>query len=396
MSGKKIAILGSTGSIGRSTLDVVRQFRGRFEVVALAAGSNAALLCEQIAEFAPETVSVIDRSVAENLFRLLSEKGVRPPEVLCGAEGYSAVAAHPDSKILVSAMVGAAGLIPTLAAIKAGKDIALANKETLVIAGEIVTRLAAEKNIRILPVDSEHSAIFQALQGNHRAALARILLTASGGPFFRNTREEIQAMGPEAALCHPNWSMGRKITIDSATLMNKGLEVIEARWLFGVELNQISVHIHPESIIHSMVEYIDGSVIAQMGLPDMKIPIAYALTYPERLPVAGPRLDLFDLQKLSFYPPDTGKFPCLRLAYEACRRGSTMPAVLNAANEIAVNAFLDKKIGFADIPDTIEKVMKAHQAAPSADLDAILDADAWARAEALKIIARNDCPKRLK
>ncbi len=393
MNRKKIAILGSTGSIGRSTLDVVRQFGDRFEVVALGAGSNSCLLCEQIAEFAPKTVSVIDRCVADSLIQLLKEKGISPPEVLYGPEGYCAVAAHPDSKTLVSAMVGAAGLVPTLAAIEAGKDIALANKETLVIAGEIVMRLAAEKNVRILPVDSEHSAIFQALQGNHRHALARILLTASGGPFFSKTPEEIQAMTPEAALRHPNWSMGRKITIDSATLMNKGLEVIEARWLFGVELDQISVHVHPESVVHSMVEYIDGSVIAQLGVPDMKIPIAYALTYPERLPVAGPRLDLFGLQKLSFYPPDTEKFPCLRLAFEACRCGSTMPAVLNAANEIAVNAFLDNKIGFADIPDTIEKVMEAHQTAPSADLGAILDADAWARSGAAKIIARKYCQK---
>ncbi len=393
MSRKKIAILGSTGSIGRSTLDVVRQFGDRFEVVALGAGSNYALLCEQIAEFKPETVSVIDRRVADDLINLLKEKGIQSPEVLYGPEGYRAVAAHPGSKILVSAMVGAAGLVPTLAAIEAGKDIALANKETLVIAGEIVIRLAAEKNIRILPVDSEHSAIFQALQGNHRQALARILLTASGGPFFNKTREEIQAMTPEAALRHPNWSMGRKITIDSATLMNKGLEVIEARWLFGVELDQISVHVHPESVVHSMVEYIDGSVIAQLGVPDMKIPIAYALTYPERLPVAGPRLDLFGLQKLSFYPPDSEKFPCLRLAYEASRCGSTMPAVLNAANEIAVNAFLDKKIGFADIPDIIEKVMSSHKVAPSADLGAILDADAWARNGTAEIIARKDSQK---
>ncbi len=387
MSKKRISILGSTGSIGRSTLEVIRQFPGRFEVEALGAGYNAALLANQIAEFRPKTVSMIDRQTAGELHRLLKEGGIPAPEVLFGPEGFVKVAAHPDADVLVSAMVGAAGLVPTLAAIEAGKDIALANKETLVVAGEIVMRLAAEKNIRILPVDSEHSAIFQALQGNHREALDRILLTASGGPFFRLSREELKAMGPEAALRHPNWSMGKKITIDSATLMNKGLEVIEARWLFGVELERISVHIHPESIVHSMVEYVDGSVIAQMGIPDMKIPIAYALAFPERLPVSGPRLDLFRLQNLSFFPPDTEKFPCLRLAYEACRRGSTMPAVLNAANEIAVNAFLNKNIGFTDIPDVIQKVMHAHRPAPDLSLESILDADGWARSKASEIVS---------
>ncbi len=389
MNKKRIAILGSTGSIGQSTLEVIRQFPGRFEVAALAAGYNAALLSSQIAEFKPKTVSLINRQTAEELCTLLKDGSIPAPEVLFGPEGFTKVAAHPDSDILVSAMVGAAGLVPTLAAIEAGKSIALANKETLVVAGEIVMRLAAEKNIKILPVDSEHSAIFQALQGNHREALDRILLTASGGPFFRRSHEELKSMGPEAALRHPNWSMGKKITIDSATLMNKGLEVIEARWLFGVELERISVHIHPESIIHSMVEYVDGSVIAQMGIPDMKIPIAYALAFPERLPISGPRLDLFRLQKLSFYPPDMEKFPCLRLAYEAARRGSTMPAVLNAANEIAVGAFLNKTIGFTDIPDVIQKVMSAHQPGPGLSLESILDADTWARDEASKIVSRD-------
>jgi 1-deoxy-D-xylulose-5-phosphate reductoisomerase len=249
-----------------------------------------------------------------------------------------------------------------------------------------VMRAAARNNVRILPVDSEHSAIFQALQGNHREALDRILLTASGGPFFQKSQNELEAVTPEAALRHPNWSMGRKITIDSATLMNKGLEVIEASWLFDVPVDRISVHIHPESIIHSMVEYVDGSVIAQMGVPDMKIPIAYALAFPERLPVAGPKLDLFRLQKLSFYPPSEERFPCLRLAFEASRIGSTMPAVLNAANEIAVHAFLDKKIGFTDIPRIIEATMRLHHIVSAPDLESILLADAWARAEALKIV----------
>ncbi len=384
---KKIAILGSTGSIGRSTLEVIRQFPDRFEVVALGAGCNAALLRDQIAEFRPDLVAVMNQEVADNLCGLLKETNTPAPEILTGREGYCRVAAHPDSRTLVSAMVGAAGLLPTLAAIEAGKDIALANKETLVVAGEIVMRLAAEKNIRILPVDSEHSAIFQSLQGNNREALARILLTASGGPFFKKTRSELEAVTPAAALCHPNWSMGRKITIDSATLMNKGLEVIEARWLFSVDVDRIAVHVHPESIVHSMVEYVDGSVIAQMGIPDMKIPIAYALTFPERLPINGPRLDLFRQQKLSFYPPDESRFPCLGLAFEACRRGSTVPAVLNAANEIAVHAFLENEIGFTDIPAIIKKVMDLHEPSGAPDVQAVLASDSWARAQASEIVA---------
>jgi 1-deoxy-D-xylulose-5-phosphate reductoisomerase len=328
----------------------------------------------------------MDTQVAYSLQNLLSEKSSFFPEILYGPEGYCKVAAFPEADMLVSAMVGAAGLLPTLSAIEAGKNIALANKETLVAAGEIVIGAAAGKNVKILPVDSEHSAIFQALQGNHRKALERVLLTASGGPFFNKSARELEAVTPEAALRHPNWSMGPKITIDSATLMNKGLEVIEAHWLFGVPVERISVHIHPESIIHSMVEYVDGSVIAQMGMPDMKTPIAYALAYPERLPLASPRLDLFRLQKLSFYPPDEEKFPCLRLAFDACRKGSTMPAVLNAANEIAVHAFLKNTIGFYDIPRLIEEVMSSHNPCAKPDLEAILQADAWAREEASKII----------
>jgi len=393
MTKKKISIIGSTGSIGRSTLQVMRQFPARFEVVALAAGSNAELLSEQIAEFSPRLVSVMDAKVADRLKSLLAGKCDRFPEILYGREGHCKTAAHPESDMLVSAMVGAAGLLPTLAAIEAGKNIALANKETLVAAGEIVKEAAASNNVKILPVDSEHSAIFQALEGNHREALDRVLLTASGGPFFNKSRRELETVTPEAALCHPNWSMGPKITIDSATLMNKGLEVIEAHWLFDVPVERISVHIHPESVVHSMVEYVDGSVIAQMGIADMKIPIAYALAYPERLPISCPRLDLFRLQKLSFYPPDEDKFPCLRLAFDACRRGSTMPAVLNAANEVAVHSFLKKIIGFYDIPDVIEDVMASHVPCPKPDLDAILQADAWARDEAFKIISAREAKR---
>lgn len=378
---KALSILGSTGSIGVSTLEVVRQFEDRFQVVALAGGRNISLLRRQIDAFQPALAAVLDRELAEELKSSLAGRGP-VPEIVWGIEGYIKAATLPEAQTVVSAMVGAAGLLPTLAAVEAGKQVALANKETLVAAGKIVMKLAAEKGVDILPVDSEHSAIFQALQGNHRSALKRILLTASGGPFFNKSREELLSVTPEAALRHPNWSMGRKITIDSATLMNKGLEVIEAHWLFGVPVDRIAVHVHPESIVHSMVEYIDGSVIAQLGIPDMKIPIAYALSYPERLPVQAPALDLFSQQKLTFFPPDDDKFPCLGLAYEACRRGSTVPAVLNAANEVAVNAFLDGRITFPDIPRIIGTVMERHRAVDELTLQAILAADRWAREEA--------------
>lgn len=382
---KTLSILGSTGSIGVSTLEVIRQFPDRFRVAALAAGNNISLLARQIREFRPGTAAVLTHELAEQLESSIGD--VHPkPEIVYGPKGYERIATLPEVETVVSAMVGAAGLLPTLAAIENGKDIALANKETLVIAGEIVMNLALQKQVQILPVDSEHSAIFQSLQGNQRKSLKRILLTASGGPFFKKSSEELAGVTPQAALKHPNWSMGRKITIDSATLMNKGLEVIEACRLFNVSVDEIAVHIHPESIVHSMVEYIDGSVIAQLGIPDMKIPIAYALAYPERLPIANPSLDLFQLQKLSFYPPDEKKFPCLRLAYRACRQGSTLPAVLNAANEVAVNAFLENTIGFLEIPRMIESVMDRHETAQKLTLDAILTADRWARRETRNMI----------
>lgn len=380
---KAVSILGSTGSIGVSTLDVIRQFPECFEVQALGCGRNVSLLADQIREFRPRRVSVIDEDHARRLASLLDGVGPRP-EILYGEEGFARVAATEETRIVVSAMVGAAGLLPTLEAVRSGKLVALANKETLVIAGKIVTEAAAENGATILPVDSEHSAIFQALQGNRPENLRRILLTASGGPFFSLSGEELAHVTPEQALRHPNWRMGRKITIDSATLMNKGLEVIEAHWLFGVPVEQIDVHVHPESIIHSMVEYIDGSVIAQMGIPDMKIPIAYALAYPQRLPVDSPALDLFRLQKLTFFPPDMDRFPCLRLAFESCKAGGTMPAVLNAANEVAVGAFLEKRIGFMDIARIIEGVMRRHQVNADPDLEAVLAADGWARCEAAR------------
>ncbi|NLI31568.1 MAG: 1-deoxy-D-xylulose-5-phosphate reductoisomerase [Deltaproteobacteria bacterium] len=385
---KNISILGSTGSIGVSTLQVVEQFPEHFQVIALAAGRNADLLINQIRRFRPRLAAVMDQELATIVTAALGQEDLQT-EVLYGPQGYEQVATHPEIELVVSAMVGAAGLLPTIAAVSSGKHLALANKETLVIAGEIVMDLAAKQGIRILPVDSEHSAIFQALQGNHRHALRRILLTASGGPFFHKSRDELASVTPQAALRHPNWSMGQKITIDSSTLMNKGLEAIEAHWLFGVPVEQIHVHIHPESIVHSMVEYIDGSVIAQMGIPDMRIPIAYALAFPERLPVQGPPLDLFRLQNLSFYPPDEEKFPCLQLAYEACKRGFTVPAVLNAANEIAVQAFLESLIGFLDIPRIIRRVIEKHNPDERLTLDAVLSADAWARQEAAHEIKKD-------
>lgn len=366
----------------------MEQFPEHFQVIALAAGRNADLLINQIRRFRPRLAAVMDQELATIVTAALGQEDLQT-EVLYGPQGYEQVATHPEIELVVSAMVGAAGLLPTIAAVSSGKHLALANKETLVIAGEIVMDLAAKQGIRILPVDSEHSAIFQALQGNHRHALRRILLTASGGPFFHKSRDELASVTPQAALRHPNWSMGQKITIDSSTLMNKGLEAIEAHWLFGVPVEQIHVHIHPESIVHSMVEYIDGSVIAQMGIPDMRIPIAYALAFPERLPVQGPPLDLFRLQNLSFYPPDEEKFPCLQLAYEACKRGFTVPAVLNAANEIAVQAFLESLIGFLDIPRIIRRVIEKHNPDERLTLDAVLSADAWARQEAAHEIKKD-------
>ncbi len=382
----KLSVLGSTGSIGRNTLEVARQFPERFRVVGLAAGSNVDLLKEQIDRFHPAVAAVRDGAAADMLARLLGGSNHRP-EIVWGSEGYRQVAALDAADTVVSAIVGAAGLEPTLAAVEAGKRLALANKEALVAAGRLVTQRAKARGVDIIPVDSEHSAIFQSLQGNPRSALKRILLTASGGPFLQATPEELERVTPEAALKHPNWSMGRKITIDSASLMNKGLEVIEARWLFDVSPDRIAVHVHPESIVHSMVEYVDGSVIAQLGVPDMKIPIAYALTWPDRLPVEAPVLDLFDLRRLTFFPPDMEKFPCLRLAYEACREGGTAPAVLNAANEVAVHAFLEQRLGFTDIPRLIASLLDRHQGGAATTLEAVLDADRWAREEALKLAA---------
>lgn len=376
---KRISILGSTGSIGVSTLDIVSRFPERFEIVGLAAGGNIDLLKEQIERFRPKYVSVSEEAVA------LSLKGM-DCHVLHGIEGAIAVATAPEADMVVSAIVGAAGLVPTVAAIKAGKEIALANKETLVMAGELVIREAREAGVNILPVDSEHSAIFQSIVGHNRDEIKRLILTASGGPFLNSPVERLKEVTPSDALNHPNWQMGKKVTVDSASLMNKGLEVIEARWLFDIPADRIDIHVHPQSIIHSMVEYIDGSVIAQMGIPDMRIPISYALSYPERLPVSLPSLDLLEIEKLTFMKPDHERFPCLNLAYNALKAGGTMTAVLNAANEIAVDAFLNNRIRFPEIPEIIEKVMSSHKNGAASHVDDILRADLWARGKAKELI----------
>ena len=383
---KKIALLGSTGSIGRSTLQVIEKYPDRFQVVSLAAARNVELLAEQIRRFRPKVAAVLNQQLAEDLVSRLQPEG--QVEVLSGSEGYQQVASWSEADMVLSAMVGSAGLIPTLSAIRAGKDIALANKETLVMAGALVMGEVKRYQVRLLPVDSEHNAIFQALEGHRREELRRILLTASGGPFRNMPMEELESVTPTQALAHPNWRMGPKITIDSATLMNKGLEVIEAKWLFDVPVEKIEVHIHPQSIVHSMVEYVDGSIIAQMGIPDMRIPIAYALAYPERLPLDLPILDFFSLKTLTFQEPDLHRFPCLDLAFSACKAGGTMPAVLNASNEIAVQAFLDGRIPFNGIHTLVSRVMQDHALGPAADLEVLLEADTWARKRAQEIMDR--------
>lgn len=383
-STKQISLLGSTGSIGVSALEVIHRHRQRFAVVGLAAGRNVNLLQEQILKFKPKVVAVLRQEDADRLSRWES----LPPrtEVFWGSKGYEAVATVGDATMVISAMVGAAGLIPTLKAIESGKDIALANKETLVMAGRIVMESARLKGVRILPVDSEHSAVFQCLAGHRSEDVRRIILTASGGPFLHFSKEKMASVSVEEALNHPNWKMGKKITIDSATMMNKGLEVIEAHWLFAVEIDRIQIHIHPQSIIHSLVEFTDGSVMAQLGLPDMKGPIAYALSHPERLSSKGPFLDLLKAGTLEFIPPDLDRFPCLRLAYEAVQKGGTMPAVLNAANEISVGAFLAGDISFGDIPTVIEKTLSDHRKGEALTLGEVLEADGWARVRAQEYI----------
>ena len=380
---KSLSILGSTGSIGVSTLEIVAAHPQRFRVVALTAGRNLALLEEQVRVFRPEWVAVPDADDAE---RLKASLGNCAPRILSGRDGLIACAARSDAQLVVSAIVGAAGLEPTLAAIEAGIDIALANKETLVAAGEVVMRAVAHRGVRLFPVDSEHSAIFQSLAGHRMDDVRRLILTASGGPFRNRTLSELETVDPADALAHPNWSMGRKISIDSATMMNKGLEVVEAHWLFGLPAEKIAVHVHPESIVHSMVEYVDGAVIAQLGIPDMKTPIALALSWPERLPLDLPPLDLCRLGSLHFSEPDVERFPCLSLAYRALRDGGTAPAALNAANEVAVEAFLAKRIGFNAIARVITAVLSRHETSPADNLSAVLAADSASRGMARSFI----------
>lgn len=365
---KKIAILGSTGSIGTQTLDVVRE-NGDIEVVSLAAGSNTELLEKQVREFHPKVVCVYQKERAVDLKERLKDKTVK---IVTGMDGLIEAACIPEAEIVVTAVVGMIGIRPTIAAIEAGKDIALANKETLVTAGHLIIPLAKEKGIRILPVDSEHSAIFQSLQGNAGNKIQKILLTASGGPFRGKKQEDLLNVKVEDALKHPNWSMGRKITIDSSTMINKGLEVIEAKWLFDVSVDEIRVVVQPQSVIHSMVEYEDGSVIAQLGTPDMKLPIQYALYYPERRYLPGDRLDFWSLSHLDFEKPDLDTFYGLALAYEAGREGGSMPTVLNAANELAVSMFLDRQITYLEIVEIIEDCMKAHKKIENPSLEQIL------------------------
>ena len=371
---KKIAILGSTGSIGTQTLDVVRAHSDELEVVALAAGSNKERLKEQIREFHPELVSLSDERKAQELKEELAGEAV---EVVCGMDGLIEVAGIDSADVVVTAVVGMMGILPTMEAIRKGKDIELANKETLVTAGHLIIPMAREYGVSILPVDSEHSAIFQCLQGEPKKALDKILLTASGGPFRGKSAEFLETVTLEDALNHPNWSMGPKITIDSSTMVNKGLEVMEAKWLFGVDYSQIEVVVQPQSIIHSMVQYIDGAVIAQLGTPDMRVPIEYALFYPERRSLPGDRLDFSKLSQITFEKPDYKVFRGLSLAIEAGKTGGTMPTVFNAANERAVAKFLKGEIKYTDIVRSIEKCMDAHKVSAHPDLEEILATEQW-------------------
>ena len=372
MNMKKISLLGSTGSIGTQTLEVIEEYSDRLSVVALAAGKNVGLMEEQVRKYRPALAVMWSEEAAKELKVRIADTDTK---VSSGMEGLIEAATISEADIVLTAVVGMIGIRPTIAAIEAGKDIALANKETLVCAGHIIMPLAAEKGVKILPVDSEHSAIFQSLNGERNNKISKILLTASGGPFRGMTREQLKGKTVEDALKHPNWSMGRKITVDSATLVNKGLEVMEAGWLFNVPVSDIEVVVHPQSILHSAVEFEDGAVIGQMGLPDMKLPIQYALFYPDRLPMHGKKLSLFDVGSMTFEKPDPDVFEGLKLALRAANEGGSMPTVFNAANELAVARFLDGKIGFTDIYEIIKKAMNAHRTIQSPNLEEILDAE---------------------
>ncbi len=380
---KTIVILGSTGSIGTNTLDIVDRFPTEFRVAGLTAGSNDELLETQIRRYKPRMVALSDSSAAARLQERCIDL---PVEILEGQDGLMQVAASAEADLVVSAIVGGAGLMPTLAAIRSHKHVALANKEPMVMAGKLMQEEARRHGVRIFPVDSEHSAIFQSLEGHRIADVRRLILTASGGALWTLTKGELQSVTPERALQHPNWKMGAKITVDSATLMNKGLEVVEARWLFDIPESRIDVMIHRESIIHSLVEYEDRSVLAQLGLPDMRTPISYAMRYPERLPLDLPSLDLAEIGKLTFCKPDHDRFPCLGLGYESLRIGGTMPAAMNAANEIAVEAFLQGGIRFTDISDIIRSTMQAHTPREVDSIETALETDRWAREKAGSLV----------
>ncbi|OGG55897.1 MAG: 1-deoxy-D-xylulose-5-phosphate reductoisomerase [Candidatus Handelsmanbacteria bacterium RIFCSPLOWO2_12_FULL_64_10] len=384
---KRIVILGSTGSIGQNSLDVIEGLQDRFQVVGLSAGRNVELLCEQAIRHRPSVVCVGDERGADAARRRLTPFGI---QVIAGPGGLTGLSAHPDADLVLNALVGSVGLQPTLSAIRAGKAVAMANKEPLVMAGGILVREARLRGVDLLPLDSEPSALWQCLKGERIHEVRRLILTASGGPFFGWSLDRLRDISPEQALNHPTWRMGRKITIDSATLMNKGLEVIEARWLFDLPASRIDVVVHRQSIVHSLVEFVDGSVMAQMSCPDMRLPIQHALTYPERLPTRVEPLNLLRLSQFTFEPPDTEQFPCLWLCYEAARLEGTAPAVLNAANEIAVSQFLNGQIGFLDIAAVNEEVLSAHRVAPEPDIEEVLEADRWARREAARVIRRKN------
>lgn len=380
---KRIAILGSTGSVGKNTLEVARALGGKVAVVGLSANRNVEELNRQIAEFRPLAVAIGDATLANRIKR----SGQRlPTEVFSGSDGMTQLARMADADLIVNALVGAAGIRPTLAAIDEGKDVAIANKESLVAAGAIIVDRARRSGVSLIPVDSEHSAIHQCIRDEKQAAIRRIILTASGGPLVDMTQDEIGSVKASDALRHPTWAMGKKVTIDSATLLNKGFEVIEAHWLFGVDADQIEVAVERQSIVHSLVEFIDGSVMALLSLPDMRLPIQYALTFPERVDTSLPRLDLASLSTIAFEHPDLDRFPCLGLAYEAARMGGTAAAVLSAADEIAVDAFLREDIAFGDIHSILSRILSSHKAAPADSLDAIIAADRWAREQAEGIV----------
>ncbi|RJQ45987.1 MAG: 1-deoxy-D-xylulose-5-phosphate reductoisomerase [Nitrospiraceae bacterium] len=382
---KKISILGSTGSIGKSTIDVIKNHPDKFRIVGLAARNNVVLLEEQIRFFKPEIAAVYDDEAAETLRRKKL-----PVEILSGEDGIIRVATHAEADTVVSAIVGSAGLVPTHEAIKSGKDIALATKEALVMAGSIIMNEAAKKNVRILPVDSEHSAVFQCLHGRDMNEVDKVVLTASGGPFLGKDIAELDSVTPEDALKHPTWDMGRKISIDSATLMNKGLEVIEACWLFDLPPEKVEVILHPQSIVHCMVKFVDGSMIAHMSVPDMKGPISYALSYPERFGGVIPKVDLAEVRDLTFFRPDEKKYPALQLTYAALRAGGTMPCVMNAANEIAVEAFLESKIAFTSITRVVSMTMTAHKVQKTDSIDTVISSSGWAKETAKDIVENSE------